>query len=229
MLRRVPANRAGGATGTTCGAGERGAGAGGAVPSGSPSAPSLPSVGGAAAGGSAAGGSGVQEGTIGTPPPGPPLDCDVPILSLRHRQSTKCVCFGLPEGDRRSGAQTDCSAVAFSRSWRDPRRSQNKRVKLSETQRQMHWRRAAAHWPEAGRGRTNAGLRCRKEDWPVLMQEDQTVNGTLVANNDVRPDTSIPAEAWWSVRSRPSSHALSGRGPESLLSARASQLRILRA
>ena len=93
--------------------------------------------------------------------------------------------------DRRSGAQTDCSALAFSRSWRDPRRSQNKRVKLSETQRLMHWRRAAAHWHEAERGRTNAGLRCRKEDWPVLMREDQTVNGTLVPNNDVRPDTSI--------------------------------------
>jgi hypothetical protein len=55
----------------------------------------------------------------------------------------------------------------------------------------MHWRRAAAHWHEAERGRTNAGLRCRKEDWPVLMREDQTVNGTLVPNNDVRPDTSI--------------------------------------
>src|SRR5262245_19114438 len=81
MLRRVPANRAGGAIGTTRGAGG-GVGAVGAVPSASPGAPSSPSAGGAAPGGSAAGGSGVQEGTIGTPPPGPPLDCDVPILSL---------------------------------------------------------------------------------------------------------------------------------------------------
>ena len=55
----------------------------------------------------------------------------------------------------------------------------------------MHWRRAAAHRHEAGRGRTIAGLRCRTEDWPVLMREDQTVNGTLVANINVRPDTSI--------------------------------------